>query len=245
MSDLEAIAETRGAAAVEIAASALAERGHATGKCPNCSAPVTGAYCAMCGQERDTHRRSVWHLLGDLVEDIISFDSRILRTGVALMAEPGELAVAFREGRPQGYVPALRLYFFVSLIFFVILSTSGLAIVQFQVLAAPEKIVHNSKGYFIDNTGAQNGSAEPKLVPVPKFIAEQPGTKFGFSARVHSSRRSVSIIPICRRKRAPSLKNIPGRADPAPNRKRAAGSRSASSARSTGSPPIRPRSTNR
>jgi len=185
MSDLEAVLETSGAAAVEIAASALAERGQATGKCPNCGAPMIGAYCAVCGQERDTHRRSVWRLLGDLVEDIISFDSRILRTGVALMAEPGELAVAFREGRPHGYVPALRLYFFVSLIFFVILSASGLAIVQFQVIATPEKIVHNSNGYFIDNSGAQTNPSEPKLTPIPKEKAEEPGTKFGFSARMH------------------------------------------------------------
>src|ERR1700691_5252281 len=100
MSDLEAILETGGAAAVEIAASALAERGHVASKCPNCAAPVIGPYCAVCGQERDTHRRSVWHLLGDLFEDIVSFDSRILRTAVALIAEPGELAIAFREGRP-------------------------------------------------------------------------------------------------------------------------------------------------
>jgi len=185
MSDLEAILETGGAAAVEIAASALTERGHALGKCPSCHAPMIGAYCAVCGQERDTHRRSVWRLIGDLVEDIISFDSRILRTGVALMAEPGELAVAFREGRPHNYVPALRLYFFVSLIFFLILSASGLAIIQFQVIATPETIVHNASGYFIENTDAQRDAGTPKLTPIPKAKADEPGTKFGFSARMH------------------------------------------------------------
>jgi hypothetical protein len=185
MGDLDAILETSDAAAVEIAASALAERGHAAGKCPNCGAPMIGAYCAVCGQERDTHRRSVWRLLGDLVEDIVSFDSRILRTSVALMAEPGELAVAFREGRPHGYVPALRLYFFVSLIFFLILSASGLAIIQFQVVATPETIVHKANGYFIENTNAQRDAGTPKLTPISKAKAEEPGTKFGFSARMH------------------------------------------------------------
>jgi hypothetical protein len=185
MSDLEATFETSGAAAVEIAASALSERGHAVGKCPNCRAPMIGAYCAVCGQERDTHRRSVWHLIGDLVEDIVSFDSRILRTGMALMAEPGELAMAFREGRPHGYVPALRLYFFVSLIFFVILSASGLAIMQFQVVATPEKIVHNDKGYFVVNPNPNPAEGEPRLIPIPKAHAEEPGTKFNFSAKTH------------------------------------------------------------
>jgi hypothetical protein len=185
MSDLEAILETGGAAAVEIAAPALAERGHTSGKCPNCGAPMIGAYCAVCGQERDTHRRSVWHLIGDLVEDIVSFDSRMLRTGVALIAEPGELAIAFREGRPRRYMPALRLYFFVSLIFFLILSASGLAIMQFEVIATPETVVHNANDYFIVNPDAHPDPDEPKLIPIPKAKAEVPGTKFGFGAKTH------------------------------------------------------------
>ncbi|HEY2071743.1 MAG TPA: DUF3667 domain-containing protein [Rhizomicrobium sp.] len=174
------------AAAIEVAAGALAEKGHAALSCPNCSAPVIGPYCAACGQERDTHRRSVWHLVSDLVEDVISFDSRILRTGVALMTEPGEIAVAFREGRPHRYVPALRLYFFVSLVFFVILSASHLAIVQFQVMATPEKVVHTDKGYFLVNPKADKTDPdEPELIPISKTKALKPGVKYAFSARTY------------------------------------------------------------
>ncbi|MGH6870958.1 MAG: DUF3667 domain-containing protein [Rhizomicrobium sp.] len=185
MSDLEAILETGGAAAVEIAASALAERGHNPGKCPNCNAPMIGAYCAVCGQERDTHRRSVWSLLGDLFEDIISFDSRILKTGMALMAEPGEIAIAFREGRPHRYVPALRLYFFVSLIFFVILNITGLAIMQFEVIAAPQTIIERAGKYYIVNADAAANPGEPKLIQVPKLEALGPGKHYGLSGQIH------------------------------------------------------------
>jgi hypothetical protein len=171
------------AAAVEVAASALAAQGHATIRCHNCGSPIIGPYCAICGQERDTHRRSVWSLIGDLFEDIVSFDSRILRTGVALMAEPGEIATAFREGRPHRYVPALRLYFFVSLLFFVILSASGLAIMQFQMVATPEKVVHNAQGYFVVTPHPAAG--EPTLMPISKAKAEEPGSKFAFSEETH------------------------------------------------------------
>jgi hypothetical protein len=189
MSDSEAIPQTgqhdADHAVVAIATAALTERGHAIGRCPNCDAGMIAAYCAVCGQERDTHRRSVWGLLSDLVEDIISFDSRILRTGIALMAEPGELAAAFREGRPHRYVPALRLYFFVSLIFFVILSASGLAIMQFQIVATPEKIIHNANGYFVANPNPQPDADDLKLMPISKKKAEEPGTKFAFSEQTH------------------------------------------------------------
>jgi hypothetical protein len=136
-SDLGAVAELGGAAAVEFAASALAERGARTATCHNCGVPVIGAYCAVCGQERDGHRRSLLDLLHDLVSEIASFDSRILRTTLALLVEPGELPLAFNQGRTRRYVPAIRLYLFVSLLFFLTLSMTGIALVQIELQEVP------------------------------------------------------------------------------------------------------------
>jgi len=130
MSDLEGILETAGAAAVEAAVLAGQKRTH----CPNCGAEFAGPYCAHCGQERDTHRRTIAKLLGDFFEDILSFDSRILRTARALVSQPGELSCAFRDGRTQAYVPPIRLYFFVTVLFFLILSISGIAILKLDVV---------------------------------------------------------------------------------------------------------------
>jgi len=169
MSDLEAILETGGAAAVEMAASALAKGGAKPGPCPNCGTSMIGAYCAVCGQERDTHRRSVFSLVGDLFEDIISFDSRILRTVIALLVEPGEIAIAFREGRTRRYVPALRLYFFVSLLFFLMLSVTGLAIIQLELVATPMKVYHDAKGNAFYVNPAYDAS-DPDLKNIPKLI---------------------------------------------------------------------------
>ncbi len=189
MSDLEAILETGGAAAVEIAASALAERGHETGRCANCEAPTIGAYCAVCGQERDTHRRSVWGLLHDLFEDIISFDSRILRSAIALLVEPGEIPKAFREGRTRRYVPALRLYFFVSLIFFLILSMTGLAILQLEVTATPQKVTETNGHYYIANPAFDRNDEDAKFLKpyteISKEKATQPGGVFSYDTRPH------------------------------------------------------------
>lgn len=140
MDGLEAISETAGAAAVEMAVAAIVERGGRVLPCTNCAAPMIGPFCAACGQPIETHRRSVFVLLHDFVKDIASFDSRILRTARALLFKPGELPLAFREGRTQPYVPAVRLYLFVSLIFFVILGVTHIAIVQFVPEARLEKL---------------------------------------------------------------------------------------------------------
>jgi len=180
--DLEAIVETGSAAAVELAASELLKNG----PCRNCGAPATGIFCANCGQERDTHRRSVFRLLRDLVEDVASLDSRILRTALALLFEPGELPKAFREGRTHRYMPALRLYFFVSLIFFLILSTAGIAIIQLQVAAKPTPILRDAQGnYFTPNPAYDKSDKDtwmfPKVVSVSKEVATSSNGVWSFS----------------------------------------------------------------
>lgn len=124
------------------------------GICPNCHSLLLGPFCASCGQPVNTHRHHVGHLLHEFLTDIISFDSRILRTAWALMFQPGELALAFRQGRTQSYVPAVRLYLFVSLFFFVILSFGHIAIMQMAVVGG------DSRGatVYVGQTGGKDSS---------------------------------------------------------------------------------------
>jgi hypothetical protein len=101
--------------------------------CANCHAPLSGPFCAACGQAIETHRRSLYRLVRGFIADLLSLESRTLRTTWMLLVRPGELSLAFHEGRIQRYVPPVRLYFFVSLLFFVALSFTQLALVQFSL----------------------------------------------------------------------------------------------------------------
>ncbi|HEX4302491.1 MAG TPA: DUF3667 domain-containing protein [Rhizomicrobium sp.] len=192
--DLEAILEVGSVAAVEIAASALAERGTKTVSCANCTHPLLGAYCAVCGQPANTHRRSVRALLHDFFIDLVNFDSRILRTARALLFQPGELPRAFRQGRTQPYVPSIRLYLFVSLVFFVLLGVTGIAIMQIQVTAKPVKVTRDAKGnYFIPNPAYDKDDADdpdmkkfvPPLIKITKEKAERPGGVFQYGTNAY------------------------------------------------------------
>lgn len=190
MDELEAILETGGAAAVEMAASALLERGGKVGHCANCGHPMIGPYCAVCGQPLNTHRRSLKHLLHEIVKDIVSFDSRILRTAKALLVEPGELPRSFLEGRTQRYMPAVRLYLFVSLIFFVILGVSGIAILQLELVAAPQKIMYDANGNpFIPNLAYDPSDPDlkdvPKNIQLPKEEVSRMGAHYAFETKVY------------------------------------------------------------
>jgi hypothetical protein len=189
MDDLEAILETGSVAAVEVAASALAERGGQVHPCPNCGKPMIGAYCAICGQARDVNRRSVWGLVKLLAEDIVNFDSRIMRTSWALLLRPGELASAFREGRTQRYLPALRLYLFVSLIFFLVLGATNLALMQLVVVATPTKITWIKGQAYVPNPAydKDDGDAQfmPKMMKMDNKKALQPGGHYEYSSKIY------------------------------------------------------------
>jgi hypothetical protein len=182
MDELEAILETGGAAAVEMAASALLERGGQVGHCANCGHPMIGPYCAVCGQPLNTHRRSLGHLLHEVFKDIASFDSRILRTVKALLVEPGELPKAFREGRTQRYMPAIRLYLFVSLLFFLFLSATGIAIVQLDLKVDTFKLVADKAGNI---TKIANGVQKP-----------MEGFKADAKGNVYVAEEDVPHIPV-------------------------------------------------
>jgi Protein of unknown function (DUF3667) len=228
MSDLEAILETGAAAGVELAASKLAGSGQPPDKCPNCGVTMTGPYCHMCGQEADTHRRSIWSLFHDLVDVVTNLDSRILRTVIALVAEPGELPCAFREGRTRRYIPPLRLYFVVSLIFFLVLGLGHIAILQLQVVGSVEKLQYDSQGNaYLPNPAYDPGDPDtkfmPKRIPIPKDEISKSGMHYSFGTRPyffapigsHPSKLTADELHQLREKRANVVVNVatgPGQA---------------------------------
>ncbi len=176
MSEADATIEP-GLPAVQIAASAIARQGRSLEKCANCMAPLVGPYCAICGQEQDAHRRTVKGLTHDFVKDVVNFDSRLLRTARALFFEPGELACAYRQGRTRPYVPPVRLYLFVSLLFFLILSFANLGILQVAVhVNGQAKFTSNLKAPYVIKIDP-NSKVDPKTIAeARKFgIDLQPG----------------------------------------------------------------------
>jgi len=89
--------------------------------CENCHACVTGMYCSQCGQSVESTLKYFWTVLLHLLDDIFSFDSRASRTLTPLIFKPGFLTNEYIAGRRVHYVPPLRLYLFISIIFFLTL----------------------------------------------------------------------------------------------------------------------------
>ncbi|HWP95158.1 MAG TPA: DUF4286 family protein [Gammaproteobacteria bacterium] len=94
--------------------------------CANCGARLTGRFCSACGQEDRTWLVSLGHLLHEFAGDLFNFDSRLWRSLWPLVARPGFLTVEYVAGRRMRYIPPVRLYLFVSLLFFALMATSAM-----------------------------------------------------------------------------------------------------------------------
>lgn len=87
--------------------------------CENCHAKVQGMYCSQCGQSIESTLRYFWSVILHLLDDIFSFDSRASRTLFPLLFRPAFLTNEYIAGRRVHYVPPLRLYLFISIVFFI------------------------------------------------------------------------------------------------------------------------------
>lgn len=86
--------------------------------CGNCEAPLAGPYCAQCGQPARDRIVPFRQFLRGLVRDFFSFDTRFFRTIVPLVARPGYLTMEYVAGRRARYMPPIRLYVAMSVLFF-------------------------------------------------------------------------------------------------------------------------------
>src|ERR1700736_3962731 len=86
--------------------------------CENCGAQLTGHYCSQCGQAAIDYRRSFGHVVLDVLNEFLNWDSKFFGTIGLLMTRPWRLTNEFVEGKRVRHVHPLRLYLLASILFF-------------------------------------------------------------------------------------------------------------------------------
>lgn len=89
-------------------------------ECFNCHTPFTQNenYCPNCGQENHSRQASTRMLLDDFLKDYIAFDSKLFKSVVPLLTKPGFVTMEFLNGKRQKYIPPIRVFIFLSFIYF-------------------------------------------------------------------------------------------------------------------------------
>jgi hypothetical protein len=86
--------------------------------CENCGAQLTGHYCSQCGQAAIDYRRSFGHVVLDVLNEFLNWDSKFFGTIGLLITRPWRLTNEFVEGKRVRHVHPLRLYVLASILFF-------------------------------------------------------------------------------------------------------------------------------
>ncbi len=90
--------------------------------CENCGTLLTGHYCGNCGQPAIDYRRSFRHVITDVLDSFLNWDSKFLATFGHLLTRPWKLTNEFLAGHRVRYLNPLRLYLLVSILFFFIVN---------------------------------------------------------------------------------------------------------------------------
>jgi len=129
MGEFEAIGDavTGGllARAVEPQAGEAGSDGHTHEKnCLNCGAPLTGPFCAACGQKAHVHR-SVRAFFQDFIQGLFNFEGKIWRTLPMLAWRPGEMTRRYIAGERARFISPVALYLFTVFAMFAALNLTG------------------------------------------------------------------------------------------------------------------------
>jgi hypothetical protein len=94
--------------------------------CLNCGTHLDSQFCPECGQKNKDYRLSFRDLFSDFLEELLDFDSRVIRSLRTLFTKPGLLTTEYIKGRRISYLPPVRIYLVASVLFFLILSLKSL-----------------------------------------------------------------------------------------------------------------------
>jgi len=92
--------------------------------CANCGAELLGKVCYACGQPVKGMVRHLTSIMADAADTIFNIDSRLFRTLWPLLAKPAFLTNEYLAGRRVRYVTPFRLYFFLSVVAFLVMQAS-------------------------------------------------------------------------------------------------------------------------
>lgn len=87
--------------------------------CLNCGHTVEEKFCPNCGQENIVVKEDALHMVAHAIADYFHFEHKFFGTLKPLLLKPGQLTKSYVEGKRVSFIHPIRLYIFVSIVFFI------------------------------------------------------------------------------------------------------------------------------
>ncbi|MFS4469545.1 DUF3667 domain-containing protein [Maribacter sp. 2210JD10-5] len=96
-------------------------------ECLNCKHPldISDKYCPNCAQANSTKKLSLKDFIDEFFSNVISYDSKLLKTLGALLLRPGRITRDYIEGKRVSYTNPFRFLLSLSIIYFLLMGFSG------------------------------------------------------------------------------------------------------------------------
>ena len=96
-------------------------------ECLNCGHPLelSDRYCPNCSQANSTKHLTIKDFLDELFEDMVRFDTRLVRTLTTMLWRPGRVSKDFIAGKRKTYANPFRFLLTLAFIYFLLLSVTG------------------------------------------------------------------------------------------------------------------------
>ena len=88
--------------------------------CLNCGHHVEEHFCPKCGQENIEVKEDALHMVVHAISDYFHFENKFFGTLGPLLLKPGELTKQYVAGKRVTFIHPIRLYIFVSIVFFLV-----------------------------------------------------------------------------------------------------------------------------
>ena len=165
--------------------------------CANCGATLSGPFCAQCGQHARSSARSLGVLLHDGWHVLTHVDSRLWRTLSALLFRPGRLTLEYFADRRERYLPPLRLYLIISVLFFAIPDAGRSPFINVQPAQQSQaaKIVA-SPGESCRQIGVSNPALQARLRTLCQRTLADKGASFEHMFRAAVPRVMFAFLPL-------------------------------------------------
>lgn len=98
--------------------------------CLNCGTELQGKFCHNCGQENLQIKESFGHMVNHAVSDYFHFDQQFFHTLKPLLFKPGKLTIEYMAGRRAQYLHPVKMYIFISLVFFLLIFKTNHEVVR-------------------------------------------------------------------------------------------------------------------